>query len=329
MNDLEIIQLIEKYLGFKLKQLSNFNKADRRLNVFPKGYQINSEQQVIHLSLEYCDIGKIIFHEKIFNCITKLTNLDSLYLSKNNIINITGINSLINLKTLDLSKNLLTDISSLEGLKQIKRLDLSQNFLKNISVLSRFKNIVDIQLSENQIEDITPISNLENIKRLSLSLNKIDDISPLRELKQIETLLLYNNRINEISPLKDMKFLKLLDLRKNNIRYLEAWIIDFNLKIESDGKVKDIDCIYLLDNPLVNPPVEIVKQGTKAIRNYFEELKKYGEEIIHEAKLIVMGDAGSGKTTLTRKIQKLDASLPIADETTRIFSYCFSKNRTV
>ena len=52
--------------------------------------------------------------------------------------------------------------------------------------------------------------------------------------------------------------------------------------------------------------------------NYFKELQKYGEKTVFEAKLLIIGEAGSGKTTLAKKIKNVNAGLPNEiEDTTR------------
>jgi len=57
------------------------------------------------------------------------------------------------------------------------------------------------------------------------------------------------------------------------------------------------------DCPLTNPPVEIVRQGNEAILNYWAGQEKRGKTKIKEAKLLVLGEGGVGKTTLAEKIK--------------------------
>jgi internalin A len=52
-----------------------------------------------------------------------------------------------------------------------------------------------------------------------------------------------------------------------------------------------------------SPPAEIAKKGLGAIRAYWRQQATQGVDYLCEAKLIVLGEAGAGKTSLARKIQ--------------------------
>ena len=75
--------------------------------------------------------------------------------------------------------------------------------------------------------------------------------------------------------------------------------------------------ITFYDNPLKTPPPEIVKGGKKAIRSYFEQLEEQSEDYLFEAKMLILGEPGAGKTSLTWKMLDPDCALPKEDETTR------------
>jgi small GTP-binding protein len=56
-------------------------------------------------------------------------------------------------------------------------------------------------------------------------------------------------------------------------------------------------------NSMETPPPEIVKQGVEAIKTYFRQIDTEGVDHLYEAKLLVVGEGGAGKTTLAKKIQ--------------------------
>ena len=64
-----------------------------------------------------------------------LINLTTLYLSKNQIIDLTPLSNLINLKVLDLSNNQISDLTGLSNLINLEYLDLSENQINSDSLI--------------------------------------------------------------------------------------------------------------------------------------------------------------------------------------------------
>jgi len=75
--------------------------------------------------------------------------------------------------------------------------------------------------------------------------------------------------------------------------------------------------ITFYNNPLETPPPEIVKQGKDAIRNYFKQLEAQKADYLFEAKLLILGEAGAGKTSMAWKLANPDCALPKEEDTTR------------
>ncbi len=59
--------------------------------------------------------------------------------------------------------------------------------------------------------------------------------------------------------------------------------------------------VNVFDCPLTSPPLEIANQGNEAIITWFES-QKQGSKPLNEAKLLILGEGGVGKTTLAEKI---------------------------
>ena len=57
------------------------------------------------------------------------------------------------------------------------------------------------------------------------------------------------------------------------------------------------------DQPIETPPPEVVEEGVEAIKNYWRQQQEAGTDYLCEAKLLIVGEAGAGKTSLARKIQ--------------------------
>lgn len=125
--------------------------------------------------------------------------------------------------------------------------------------------------------------------------------------ENIEALNLRNNSL-KTSPLDGMANLRLLDLSRNKLT-------DVTLP---PGISDRLEQILLYENPpLASPPPEIVQQGKVALLEYFTRLDQQGAEKLYEAKLLILGAGGAGKTTLTRRLIKgEDAQMPTEQEST-------------
>ena len=108
-----------------------------------------------------------------------------------------------------------------------------------------------------------------------------------------------NNNISEIpDAVSDLTNLQSLGLSSNNISVLPQSITKLT-KISSSSIYMGFT---LYGNPISNPPMEIVNKGMNAIREYFQQLEAEGGEYIYEAKLLIIGEGGAGKTSLANKI---------------------------
>lgn len=175
-------------------------------------------------------------------------------------------------------------------------LDLSDLQLTSIpKEIGNCANLKELILWKNKLTEIPKeIGKLKKLEVLYLSGNKLSKLpSEIGELTNLRELYLTSNKINEFPiELTYLKRLEKLVLYKNNIRELPFEFI--NLKL---------DIIDLGENPLIKPPLEIVKQGVYSIKNYFTSISK-SEELfqLKEAKILIVGEGGVGKTCLMNKM---------------------------
>jgi small GTP-binding protein len=63
-------------------------------------------------------------------------------------------------------------------------------------------------------------------------------------------------------------------------------------------------------------PREIKEQGAKVVANYLEQIESTGSENLNEARIIILGEKGAGKTCLARKLIDPDAMMTESNEST-------------
>jgi len=156
------------------------------------------------------------------------------------------------------------------------------------------------------------------LETLGLPFNKINNIQPILKLVKLEKLDLSYNIIEDITLLKNLKHLKYIDLSCNPITDLES-LLDFNMRFNSKENYKVSKNEILINDcdHITNPPIDVVKRGDEAIRRYFNKIKEEGVDYIYEAKLILVGEGSSGKTSLQKRLLNEKADLPKNDERTR------------
>lgn len=121
-------------------------------------------------------------------------NVTHLFLSGNEISDLTPLSKLTNLQELSLVENRVTDLTPLSNLTNLQSLNLSKNQITDISSIANLTklggNFGALNLKDNQITDLTPLSGLKDLQWLSLGGNPIEDITPLETLPNLNMWML-------------------------------------------------------------------------------------------------------------------------------------------
>jgi Leucine-rich repeat (LRR) protein len=107
---------------------------------------------------------------------------------------------------------------------------------------------------------------------------QLQNISALQGMRNLTQLNLGDNQITDISALQGLRNLTYLYLMQNQITQLPASLVELNLEIDVDAdRASSADRkIFLGENPLEKPPLEIIRKGKQAIKAYFDSLTGRG-----------------------------------------------------
>lgn len=83
-------------------------------------------------------------------------------------------------------------------------------------------------------------------------------------------------------------------------------------EIFGNGFILNADACYRR----LNIPIEFQTQGASAVSNYIEELEREGALHLNEARIIVLGEKGAGKTCLARRLKSPHALMTVDSEST-------------
>ncbi len=297
------------------------------IDIWRKKIEEEFEKRTGVLDLSECGL-KMIPEE-----IDKMDWLTELNLSLNEISRIERLN-LSKLEFLNLNGNRINKIEEVSHLVNLKTLSLSINQLFKIEGLKGLKNLDKLWLDHNQISKIEGLTDLQNLKLLSLSYNQITKIEGIAGLEKLEELYLGNNQILKIEGMEGLKNLSNIDLFENRIKSIFPFLpllkkgFEINLTITTK---KGANVISMAGNPISDPSIETIEQGTGAILKYFAEKKTYTTEKLEILKIILVGNSQVGKSNFSQflregvisdktksthvlDIQKWDADFLISDK---------------
>lgn len=241
-------------------------------------------------SLEFLSSAKDL---EVFECsetkvkdlypLSRLINIKEISASNTNITNLYPLKDLVLLETLILSKTSVSLLNPLKNLANLQKVFINSTNVSDLSPLQGLTSLRDLWISSTGVTDLKPLSNLNNVERLSISRNKIADLSPLSDLEHLKLLYIQKTDVEDLGP-----------LRKIFERGVPVKWLDY------DGE----NGVFIENLNLVNPPIGIAKQGNIAILKYWDQIEKQkGTEELYEAKLLIVGEGGAGKTTLFEKLK--------------------------
>jgi Leucine-rich repeat (LRR) protein/GTPase SAR1 family protein len=254
----------------------------------------------------------------------QLTDLQELHVNNNQLHALPSqLGQLINLKHLDLSSNLLRLLpAELGHLTNLQRFYLNNNQLHQIPAeLGLLISLQELVLNDNLLDELpASLGQLTNLQGLYLRGNQLSQLpASLGQLTNLQGLYLRGNQLSQLSlDLGRLTRLQRLYLDENQLRELppdlghltnlqELYLNNNQLRELPPDLVllTNLQMLRLENNPdLLTPPPEIVEQGTQATLTFLRELNRDTVRRRYEAKVILVGEAGTGKSSLLRAVQQ-------------------------
>jgi Leucine-rich repeat (LRR) protein/GTPase SAR1 family protein len=206
----------------------------------------------------------------------------------------------------------------------LRYLNFSENAIDQLPTeLFDLEHLEILWLGKNRLSVVSSsIGRLANLTVLSLAQNRLQDLpQELAQLRNLVALGLAGNPLPAIpSPVFSLPSLVALDIgwpleqasddgsdsgTANRIREIPPEILNLE-KLES---------IETAGQPIEQPPPEVVSKGLEEIQAYYRQLE-LGSDYLCEAKVLIVGEPGAGKTTLARKLRNPKYEIVPSEPTT-------------
>jgi internalin A len=282
---LEIVNTPIQSLPFSIGYLANLihlDIRDNQLRDLPSS--LSQSSKLKRLDVRFNKL------KELPDDIGNLTRLRCLLAGSNSLSNLPeSIGDLINLEELDISSNYLRLLpDSIGECRKLIKLDIQNNKLFELpNHIGNLRELEDFNFARNNISSIPEsIVQASSLKTLDGRNNQLRELpSKIGQLKSLNRLVLYNNRLQNLP--------------------------------KSISEIPGLTECYLSENPWGNLPPEITSKGTHGILRHYQEeafirqLEEEGIEKLYEAKLIIVGEGGAGKTSLANKLINPDYKLKL------------------
>ncbi|WP_448570208.1 COR domain-containing protein [Trichothermofontia sp.] len=299
----------------KLTQLKKLNLSGNQLSILPESIGCLSNLEILSLNqnplselpTSIGQLNNLIELElwqnklrKLPESIGNLANLCTLHLSHFHVSDEYWflISKLRNLKILYLWQNSLTKISKeIALLNQLKKLYIGYNEIKILAEeIGELSHLSYLGLNNNHVTSLPEsISQLTQLNTLDLSNNQLSSLpEPIGQLTQLTTLNLSGNQLTSLpESIGQLTQLTTLDLSHNQLTSLP----------ESIGRLTKLTQFNLFGNTLTTLPPEIRWKDGLEILRFYQQRWEQSIDRLYEAKLLIIGEAGAGKTSLAKKIE--------------------------
>ncbi|MGF2038254.1 MAG: COR domain-containing protein [Nostoc sp. CmiVER01] len=219
-----------------------------------------------------------------------------------------------------LSEERLTTLPPEIGqLTNLRFLYLGSNQLSSLPPeIGQLTNLQFLYLGSNQLSSLPPeIGQLTNLQTLDLDSNQLSSLPPeIGQLTNLQSLDLGSNQLSSLPPeIVQLTNLQILDLRSNQLSSLPR-------EIRQLSNLKKLD---LRRNPVPIPPEilgpknlsEYPGDVNKILDFYFRVQDPAETEPFYEAKFLIIGEGGAGKTSLANKIKNETYKLQPEEKSTQ------------
>ncbi len=281
------------------------NKAGQnRITRFPSSlYHLSRLKKVFFSSTQVSDLSPL----------ASLSNLQMISCYSTQVSDLSPLANLSNLQTISCYSTQVSDLSPLANLNNLQTISCSSTQVSDLSPLANLNNLQTVYCDATQVSDLSPLANLSNLQTVYCGSTQVSDLSPLANLSNLQTIFCSSTQISDLSPLANLNNLQTIYCGSTQVSDLSPvlplikkgidvkWQTWYEHYREDTSNWQKRPAILVWDCMLIIPPVEVAQESPQAVRDYFEELGDDGRKL-NEVKVIFLGEASAGKTSLVKRL---------------------------
>ena len=256
--------------------------------------EIYTFTELIELEIRDCSIGALT------SDISRLSKLKSLHFVNCQLSTLPeSIAELSNLEKLTLCESGTRTLPAAIGqLAQLTDLELSKNKINDLpESIGQLAKLTTLNLDNNQIQQLPKtIVNLKSLRDLSVKRNQLHHLpEEIGRLANLQILVLNENQLKLLPrSIGQLSFLSELHIENNSISQLPSSMVSLS----------QMAFLYIDGNPLINNIKLLLDQlSTQDQLAYLIEISNEDTDPLNEAKVLMVGEERTGKTSLVKRIR--------------------------
>jgi Leucine-rich repeat (LRR) protein len=143
-----------------------------------------------------------------------LNQLESLVLSRNNMVDLAPVAKLTKLKSLVIRGSRVKELNPIAGLGELRRVIVEDSRVEDLSPLRNLRKVGEVSIAGNPIKDLSPLAALGELTKLNANRTLVDDLSPLTSLQFLTELRLDGTSVQGVRPIVGLMGLQVLTLNE-------------------------------------------------------------------------------------------------------------------
>ncbi|WP_240646604.1 COR domain-containing protein [Chitinophaga rhizosphaerae] len=178
--------------------------------------------------------------------------------------------------------------------------------IRSFSPFEKLKNLKLLDVSHHQITGKINLTSLKKLEVFSAAKNLVSDVSSHYILRYLNGINLSSNLLKNAGFLKKMPNAERIDLRNNQITNLYE-VRDMVLEKGITDEEQLNEGIFIGNNPLDVPNMEVVSQGMEAVKRFFKQYEAERSVRIppyknEDFKIVLAGNSDAGKSSLIERL---------------------------